>query len=439
MAIHAYTATATEKVRADIALQLRLADPKILVGSFNRPNLVYRVERRENRLGQVCSILDRHKGESGLVYCIRRTDVDDLCASLAAKGYRALPYHAGMQDEARKTNQDAFVRERADIIVATVAFGMGIDKSNVRYVIHAGMPKSLEHYQQESGRAGRDGLSAECVLLYSGGDYGVWRSILENNEPVARTISLEKLNHMYSYCTGSTCRRKEILAYFGQRPAKDNCGACDACLGDVKGMKDSLVTAQKILSSVLRQGERFGGDYTALVLTGSSDERILRNGHDQLTTYGLLRDFSKRAVRDWIEQLASQGCLDRVGEFKVLAVTGQGRRVLKGLHTPNLLEPPKKREPKKKRPAKSVRAAKVSMEGVDQELFEALRALRREIADSKGIPAYVVFHDATLLDMARRKPKTEAELLEVVGVGEWKAVHYGREFLNVIRGPHDRP
>ncbi len=437
MPIHAYTATATEKVRADVALQLRLADPKILIGSFDRPNLVYRVERRENRLGQVGAILDRHKGESALVYCIRRVDVDELCGGLAARGYRALPYHAGMDDESRKANQDAFIRERADIIVATVAFGMGIDKSNVRCVIHAGMPKSLEHYQQESGRAGRDGLPAECILLYSGGDYGVWRSILENTEPVARTISLEKLNHMYAYCTASACRRREILAYFGQRPARDNCAACDVCLGDVKGMKDSLVTAQKILSCVLRQGERFGGDYTALVLTGSGDERIARNMHDQLSTYGLLRDFSKRAVRDWIEQLASQGCLDRVGEFKVLAVTALGRRVLKGLHTPNLLEPPKKREPKKRAP-KSVRAAKVSMEGVDQALFEALRALRREIADSKGIPAYVVFHDAALLDMARRKPTTETELLEVFGLGERKAAQYGREFLGVIRRSLER-
>ncbi len=433
MAVHAYTATATEKVRADVALQLRLADPKVLVGSFDRPNLVYRVERRENRLGQIGAILDRHKGESGLIYCIRRADVDELCASLVGRGYRALPYHAGMEDNARKANQDAFIRERADIIVATVAFGMGIDKSNVRFVIHAAMPKSLEHYQQESGRAGRDGLPAECILLYSGGDYGIWRSILENNEPVARTISLEKLNHMYSYCTTGACRRKEILAYFGQAPAHENCAACDVCLGDVKGMKDSLVTAQKILSCVLRQGERFGGDYTALVLTGSNDERILRNGHNQLSTYGLLRDFSRKVVRDWIEQLASQGCLDRVGEYKVLAVTAQGRRVLKGLDTPNLLEPPKKREPKKKRTAKSARAAKISMEGVDEALFEALRALRREIADSKGIPAYVVFHDATLLDMARRKPTTEAQLLAVFGLGERKAAQYGREFLNAIR------
>jgi ATP-dependent DNA helicase RecQ len=199
------------------------------------------------------------------------------------------------------------------------------------------------------------------------------------------------------------------------------------------------VTAQKILSSVLRQGERFGGDYTALVLTGSSDERILRNGHEQLSTYGLLRDFPRKVVRDWIEQLASQGCLDRVGEFKVLAVTEQGRSVLKGLRTPSLLEPPKKRELKQKRVAKSARAAKVSMEGVDEALFEALRTLRREIADSKGIPAYVVFHDAALLDMARRKPTTEAELMEVFGLGERKAAQYGREFLNIIRGWHGRP
>ncbi len=202
IAIHAYTATATQPVRNDIAKQLRLENPKIITGSFDRPNLFYQTERRTDLINQVCGILDRHKNESGIIYCIRRNDVDSLCAELSQRGYNALPYHAGMNDADRKKNQETFFQEKADIMVATVAFGMGVDKSNVRYVIHTGMPKSLEHYQQESGRAGRDGLEAECTLIYSGGDYGVWKSLLRGLEPEAMRAALNKLNEMYNYCTG---------------------------------------------------------------------------------------------------------------------------------------------------------------------------------------------------------------------------------------------
>jgi len=317
MAVHAYTATATDRVRQDIAQQLCLENPKVLIGSFDRPNLIYKVEQRANKLKQVCDVLDRHKGEPGIIYCIRRADVDGLCGQLAVKGYSAAPYHGGMSNEDRKKSQDWFIEEKVDIIVATIAFGMGIDKSNVRYVIHTGMPKSLEHYQQESGRAGRDGLEADCCLFYSGGDYGVWKSIMREMEPQGQQIALEKLNQIYSYCTGVTCRHRAILNYFGQESGKDSCDACDVCLGQMDVMEDSLVTAQKILSCVVRLNERFGSDYTASVLTGSREQRILENGHDTLSTYSLLSDFKKRIVRDWINQLIGQNCIQKVGEYNM--------------------------------------------------------------------------------------------------------------------------
>lgn len=427
VAIHAYTATATDQVRSDIARELQLTDPEVLVGSFDRPNLVYRVKRRTPGLAQICEVIDRHKGESGIIYCIRRLDVEETCADLKARGYRALPYHAGMEDDARKKNQEMFIQEETDIIVATIAFGMGIDKSNVRYVIHAAMPKSLEHYQQESGRAGRDGLEAECCLFYSPGDFAVWDRILANSEVKGADIALAKLNHMYNFCTGVTCRHQAIVGYFGQTLDKPGCDACDVCLGDVSLVPDRLVIAQKIISNVLRLRESFGGDYNALVLTGSAEERIVNNGHDALSTYGLLKNYTKRIVRDWIEQLAAQGYLRKVGEFNVLAATEKGWAVLKGKETPRLLKPAEKAAPK------VAKIARDSWEGVDETLFEKLRNLRRTLAAERGVPAYVIFTDTALRDMARRRPATPEAFLAVNGVGQRKCAQFGDLFIRAIR------
>lgn len=426
VAVHAYTATATDPVRQDIARQLGLQDPRFLVGSFDRPNLVYRVRRRDDFQAQLAGVLARHPEESGIVYCIRRADVDELCESLRAKGRRAAPYHAGMADDDRKRNQEAFLQEQVHTMVATVAFGMGIDKSNVRYVVHAGMPKSLEHYQQETGRAGRDGLEAECCLFYSGGDYGTWKSILRDTPPEAREIALRKLQGMYEYCTGASCRHRALLDYFGQELGKDNCAACDVCLGELDCVDDALVTAQKILSCVMRLQQRFGAEYTVAVLMGSKEERILKNGHERLSTYALLADQQRRVVRDWLEQLVGQDYLRKSGEYSVLTVTEKGWRVLRGQETPRLLKPAKRR-------AESAQATRDSWEGVDEELFELLRGLRREIATEKKVPPYVVFSDASLRDMARRRPSTPESFLRVHGVGQMKCQQYADAFLPPIR------
>jgi ATP-dependent DNA helicase RecQ len=424
--IHAYTATATDKVRADIAANLGLDNPEILVGSFDRPNLTFRVEQRTDRLGQVLEVIERHKGESGIVYCLRRKDVDELARALSELKIRALPYHAGLPDDVRHRNQDAFIEEKVDVVVATVAFGMGIDKSNVRYVVHAAMPKSIENYQQESGRAGRDGLEAECCLLYSGGDMATLKWMLSDLEGDAYKAAVKSLDAMFDYCAGVVCRHRALVTYFGQDYPQETCNACDVCLGDLDLVDEPLIVGQKILSCVVRLKESFGGDYTAKVLAGSGEQRIKENGHDQLSTWGILQDASRRNIRDWVEQLVGQGYLRKAGEFNVLEITDLGRQLLKGDSEPRLLTP--RATKSKSRSA----VADDSWEGVDRGLFELLRTLRRETAEQLGVPTYIVFGDASLRDMARRRPSSLEEFLAVKGVGEKKRTDYGEAFLVCI-------
>ncbi len=427
--VHAYTATATEAVRQDIAAQLGLRDPAILVGPFDRPNLRYTVQRSRNRFAQVCEVTDRHPGESGIVYCISRREVERMAAALSDRGLQARPYHAGLSDEERHRNQDAFIRDEARIIVATVAFGMGIDKPDVRYVVHAGLPKSLENFQQESGRAGRDGLPAECCLFWGGGDLFTWRRIIGRSEGDAQEGALRALQAMEAFATSVTCRHQALVEHFGQAWTRASCEACDVCLDTLDLVAEPLILGQKILSCVARLNQRFGADYTAKVLAGSREARILDAGHDQLSTYGLLGDDRPAAIRGWIEQLADQGFLARSDdEYKVLRITPEGRRLLKGEVAPRLLQPPR-------RGARRPRAASDAdaMEGVDPGLFEHLRALRAREAAARNVPAYVVFGDAALLDMARRRPTSPDAFLRVHGVGERKVQDFSDLFTGAIR------
>jgi ATP-dependent DNA helicase RecQ len=423
--IHAFTATASEPVRNDIANQLALVQPRIMVGSFDRPNLVYRMVRSQQRLAQVTEVIARHQGESGVVYCISRKEVDRTTGTLNAHGIRALPYHAGMTDEQRKANQDAFIKEQCDVIVATVAFGMGIDKSNVRYVIHAGMPKSIEHYQQESGRAGRDGLPAECVLIHAPGDLATWKMIMDgesgNGQSEAHR-SLEAISHL---CNSVACRHRALVEYFGQAYPKDSCDACDVCLGEIDLIDDPITVAQKVLSCVIRLEERFGAGHTVKVLTGSRDQKVKDWGHDRLSTYGLLANEGTAAVRTWIDQLVSQGFLKRTGDYQSLALTDSGRRLLKRDGNPVLSVVEHANSNRRS-------TMEVSWEGVDRPLFDALRKLRGQLAVARNVPAYVIFGDATLRELARYRPTTRDTFAQIRGVGQQKIKELAEPFIEAI-------
>ncbi len=425
ISIHGYTATATEQVRHDIIEQLGLTDSEILVGSFDRPNLQYRVERRTDPLGQIQRILQRHNGESGIIYCISRKNVDSTSESLRRLGIRALPYHAGMSDDDRRRNQDAFIDEDVNIIVATVAFGMGIDKSNVRFVIHAEMPRSLENYQQESGRAGRDGLEAECCLLYAAKDVDTWEFLMKDvEEPLIRAAGVESLGAMQQYCVSTRCRHRQLVEHFGQTLEKEHCGACDFCLDEMKPVADALTIGQKILSCVIRQGERFGAAYTVQVLRGSKGRRIVENGHDRLTTWGLLKEESEPQLRNWIDQLLSQGYLRQAGEFNCLEVTPTGRQLLQGQVTPALL---------RTRVAESAMPFEDQWDGVNRDLFEELRGLRTRLSVQKQVPPYIIFGDATLRDLARHRPSQTESLSRIHGIGSKKLEEFGVVVLQTIR------
>ncbi len=428
--LHAFTATATPRVREDIAGQLGLRDPEVIVGSFDRPNLVYRVRRRTDLLAQVRRVLDAHAGEGGIVYCLARRDVDTLAARLARAGYSVVPYHAGLADEERKRHQEAFVNERVDVVVATVAFGMGIDRSNVRFVLHAAAPRSVEHYQQETGRAGRDGLPAECVLLYSPADFAVWRALLEREGEASPEV-LTLMRHMWRYAARVSCRHRALAEYFGQEHP-GSCGACDVCLGELEPVPEATVLAQKILSCVVRTGQRWGASHVADVLRGASTEKIRRNGHDALSTHGLLEGMPVSEIRSHVDQLVDLGLLEQdSGRFPVLRVTEAGWELLRGGRRCELWRQPA--PPRRGKAARRPRRDDASWEGVDTELFDRLRRVRARIAAKRGVPPYVVFHDRTLREMASLKPTTPDRLLEVHGVGERKAAEFGPRFLEAIR------
>ena len=429
VSFHAFTATATGRVQRDIVSELRLLEPVVLVGSFDRPNLTYRVLRRGNLHRQLTDILARHEHEAGIVYCSSRREVESLAEWLREEGHRALPYHAGLADEVRSRNQEQFLDEQVDIVVATVAFGMGIDRSNVRFVVHAGAPRSPEHYQQESGRAGRDGLPAECVLVYSGGDFVRWRQMLESNgewNDSARTL----LRDMERYAAGTRCRHRTLVEYFGQSYERPECAACDWCLKELDPVADAVTLARKILSCVARVKQTWGTAHVTDVLTGKATEKVVAARHHELSTFGLLKEETTAAIRGYIEQLVGDGLLVRDGEpYPVLRVSASGAALMRGTGQCTLYREVK--PPSSKRKRSTLRDSFTVT--VDSDLFDVLREVRLRLARERGVPPYVIFHDTTLRDMVVRRPKTLDDLHDIYGVGAKKAADFGDAFLDAIR------
>ena len=436
--VHAFTATATPRVREDIVGQLQLRSPEVLVGTFDRPNLVYRVVPRTDRVAQTLAVLGRHAGEASIVYCISRKETERLAARLAAEGILARPYHAGLDARERHRTQEAFARETIDVVVATVAFGMGIDRSDVRLVLHTSLPKSLEAYQQETGRAGRDGLAAECVLLYSSADVFSWEALVRKSaeesdlEPdeAARLVAAqgEHLHAMRRYAQAARCRHAALSEYFGQDYAPAACGACDVCLDETESLPDSTVTAQKILSCVARAGERFGVRHICEVLRGAKTEGIQRHGHDRLSTFGLLAALDQRTAENLVHQLLDQELLSRSGgDRPVVSLNARSWQVMRGERPVVLLEPRLGR----------TRAAKADVddwEGVDRDLFDRLRRWRRRVAESRGKPAWTILDDRSLRAIARERPTSPAALLRCKGIGEKRLADFGAAVLDIVAG-----
>ncbi len=436
--IHAFTATATPRVRDDIARQLNLRDPALLVGTFDRPNLVYRVVPRTDRVAQTLTILGRHRGEASIVYCISRKETEQLAARLAAEGLLARPYHAGLDAKERHRTQEAFARETIDVVVATVAFGMGIDRSDVRLVLHTSLPKSLEAYQQETGRAGRDGLAAECLLLYSSADVFSWESLVRKSaaesdldpDEQARLIAsqAEHLHAMRRYAQAARCRHAALSEYFGQSYSAPSCGACDVCLGETENLPDATVVAQKILSCVARVQERFGVRHVCEVLRGANTDAVRRFGHERLSTFGLLAALDQRAAENLVHQLLDQELLGRTGgDRPVVTLNDRSWEVLRGGREVVLLEP-------RTRKAKASQADTDDWRGVDRDLFERLRKWRRQIAEARGKPAWTILDDKALRAIAREKPDSPAALLRCKGIGEKRLADFGSEILDLVGG-----
>ena len=442
--ILALTATATPRVREDILSELGLPHALQLVGDFDRPNLTYRIRPRGELGRQVYDVVQRHSGAAGIVYALRRTDTEEIAAGLARRGVRCLPYHAGLENDERRRVQEMFLSERLDVVVATVAFGMGIDRSDVRFVVHASLPKGVEQYAQETGRAGRDGLPAECVLFYSGSDFHGWRQLMEKSTAEAEAAgvpgvreelenALDRLGEMWAFAGGTTCRHRFFVEHFGGQFAAnpDGCGGCDVCLGELESVADAKVLAQKILSCVVHCRQSYGAAHVTEVLRGARTAKLVELGHDRFSTFGLLKDHAAPFVRSLIDQLVSKGHLVVArGTYPTLSLSPSGVQLMRGEQDVQFVAPatpPSKAPRERSRPAPILDAP-----DVDADLVERLRQLRRRLARERAVPPYILFNDRTLVDLARRRPTTEAELLAVEGIGQKKAADLGPLLLEAL-------
>ncbi len=450
--IIACTATADPETRDDVRARLGLSSAAVYVTGFDRPNIRYTVVEKREPLHQLQQFLTAHAGEAGIVYCLSRKRTEEVAEKLRAHGVSAAAYHAGLPAEERRRVQDAFAADDVLVVVATVAFGMGIDKSNVRFVVHYDLPKTVESYYQETGRSGRDGLPADALLLFGLGDAAVVRSLIESpgrsgwngeeeheRDPERVRIEIHKLNAMVGYADGLSCRREALLGYFGE-PYPAPCGNCDICLEPPETF-DATEQARMALSCVYRLWERdgfgYGVGYVIDVLRGSENEKIIARGHERLSTYGIGAELSRDYWQSLIRQLIHRGYLAQdIARFSALRLTDASRPLLRGDETLVLAKPRTRVPTAKQRRAAGRTARAESLAGlpVDEELFDRLRALRKRLADAQRVPAYVVFSDAALAEMAARKPRTREELLEVSGVGKTKLERYGEAFLAVIAG-----
>ncbi|HEY5388651.1 MAG TPA: DNA helicase RecQ [Thermoleophilia bacterium] len=445
--IIACTATADPQTRDDVRARLSLSDAPCYVTGFDRPNIRYTVVEKREPLHQLKTFLDGRPGEAGIVYCLSRKRTEEVAGKLAAFGVPAAAYHAGLLAGERRRVQDAFARDDVLVVVATVAFGMGIDKSNVRFVVHYDLPKSIESYYQETGRSGRDGLPAEALLLFGLGDAAVVHALIAGagkggngspgyeRDPEQVRVELHKLSSMVGYADGLSCRREALLGYFGE-PYQTPCDNCDVCL-EPPETYDATEHAQMALSCVYRLRQSFGITHVIDVLRGSENEKLLRLGHDQLSTYGIGAEVSRDHWQSLIRQLIHRGYLMQdIARYSVLKLTAKAQPLLRGEES-LVLAKPRVRVPTKKQrktAGRAARAAGLAGLEVDEALFERLRVLRKGLADEQRVPAYVIFSDATLAEMAARKPQTPAEMLEIGGVGQTKLERYGEAFLAVIAG-----
>ncbi|MYC30192.1 MAG: DNA helicase RecQ [Chloroflexi bacterium] len=426
----ALTATATGQVREDIIEQLGLRRGRVFLSSFNRENLSYSVEVKEGYWSKLLPLLKAHRGESAIIYCLSRRETEEMVEDLNDRGFSALPYHAGLESDVRRRNQEDFIRDRTPIIVATIAFGMGIDKPDIRLVVHHSLPKSLEGYYQETGRAGRDGLPSECVLFYSYADRARQEYFIDQLEdPGEQANARQKLSRMIEYAELPVCRRKTVLGYFGESWQVDNCGGCDVCLS-TESEFDATELAQKILSAVIRTGERFGAMHVIKVLRGSREKRVLELGHDRLSVYGLVTNMSDSELREVVAHLRARGLLERKeSEFAVLSVSEAGRRFLRDRES---LALPALKNATASQPGRKSRPGNSPVEDFDRALFEELRLLRRTLADSQELPAYVVFGDTSLRQMAALMPQSMDSFAMIPGVGRAKLEEYGESFVAAI-------
>ncbi|MEE4360734.1 MAG: DNA helicase RecQ [Pseudomonadales bacterium] len=430
----ALTATADAQTREEIAQNLRLHEPARFVASFDRPNIRYRVEPKADARRQLSGFLEGHDGEAGIVYCMSRRKVEDTAAWLARSGRTALPYHAGLPAEQRAAHQERFLREDGVIMVATIAFGMGIDKPDVRFVVHLDLPKSMESYYQETGRAGRDGAPAETLLLFGLQDVVRVRQMVDASDADEDRKRAERarLDALLGWCEITRCRRRALLAYFGEVSTTD-CGNCDVCLAPPDTF-DATEAAQKLLSCVYRTGQRFGAAHVIDVLLGKATDKVGQHGHDALSTFGIGEDLDEKAWRSLLRQLVVQGYLTADADrFNALVLTSRARPLLRGEEQLQL-----RRDPTPTRSTRRARGQEADVPAEDAPLWQALRACRKRLADEAGVPPYVIFHDATLQDMLRRRPLTAEALLEVSGVGEAKRDRYGEPFLEVLRAHQAR-